>query len=179
MLYRFIFRLVYHILFVIASIILSIIFVHIKSYSVLRTFLCMILYVFNVHTPIFPIPYIPLKWPPGEALEGPFLISVRLNSGPEASWSCFSRRNGHHLGHLISIRLILGQNCCDLVLFQYILLSMRLKRRSISSQDAELAVDEPWWASGCAVFNLNDIIYSAEGRNSGFWRQEWGLLGCF
>ena len=44
----------------------------------------MILYVFKVHTPIFPTPYIPLKIPPGEALEGPFLISVRLNSGPAA-----------------------------------------------------------------------------------------------
>jgi hypothetical protein len=44
----------------------------------------MILYVFKVHTPIFPTPYIPLKIPPGEAMEGPFLISVRLNSGPAA-----------------------------------------------------------------------------------------------
>ena len=34
--------------------------------------------------PILPTPYIPLKIPPGEALEGPFLISVRLNSGPAA-----------------------------------------------------------------------------------------------
>ena len=34
--------------------------------------------------PIFPTPYIPLKIPPEEALEGPFLISVRLNSGPSA-----------------------------------------------------------------------------------------------
>ena len=33
---------------------------------------------------IFQSPYIPLKIPPGEALEGPFLISVRLNSGPAA-----------------------------------------------------------------------------------------------
>lgn len=51
--YRFIFRLVYHILFVIASIILSIILSAQKSYSILRTILCIILYVFNVHTPYF------------------------------------------------------------------------------------------------------------------------------
>ena len=84
MLYRFIFRLVYRILSVIASIISSIILPTQKVTHSYARFLCMILYVFKVHTPIFPTPYIPLKIPPGEALEGPFLISVRLNSGPAA-----------------------------------------------------------------------------------------------
>jgi hypothetical protein len=40
----------------------------------------MILYVFKVHDPIYPTLYIPLEIPPGDALEGPFLISVKLNS---------------------------------------------------------------------------------------------------
>ena len=84
MLYRFIFRLVYRILSVIASIISSIILPTQKVTHSYARFLCMILYVFKVHTPILPTTYIPLKMPPGEDLEGPFLISVRLNSGPAA-----------------------------------------------------------------------------------------------
>ena len=78
--YRFIFRLVYNILSVIASIISSIILPTQKSYAFLRTILCVILYVFNTHDPIYPTLYIPLEIPPGDALEGPFLISVKLNS---------------------------------------------------------------------------------------------------
>ena len=82
MLYRFIFRLVYHILFVIASIILSIIFSHTKSYSFLRKVLCVILCMEPTSSPTFPNQHIGFGIPPGEALECPFLISVKLNSGP-------------------------------------------------------------------------------------------------
>ena len=46
----------------------------------------MILYVFNVHSLYFQPPYIPLKLLPGEVLEGPFLISMKLNLGPAAAY---------------------------------------------------------------------------------------------
>ena len=54
----------------------------------------MILHVFNTHTPIYLTLYIPLKALPGKGVEGPFLISLRLKTGPAAVCSV----NNHIIG---------------------------------------------------------------------------------
>ena len=51
----------------------------------------MILHVFNTHTPIYPTLYIPLKVLSGKGVEGPFLISLRLRTGPAAVYPVDNR----------------------------------------------------------------------------------------